>query len=405
MRVLLSDGFGVTSRQVALLLAEAGHEVDVLAPEGRPPLRYPPAVRRVYPVPAFGADPWGWLEAAEKVLGAEGHDVLMPTGDQVAVLSRTDAATTWLAGRVAVPRFPALERVQDKVSAALTLTEIGLRQPESFVVRSAEALRLVSDPPLYVKVPIGSGGVGVHAVTRREELLRLADRFEVEGTFVGGGTVLVQQVAVGPLVSAQSVFDRGRLVAAHAYLHERSDGRGGAVSKRGVDMSAEPITLLGAHIGWHGALSMDGVMTADGPVWIDVNPRLVSPANAVRSGVDLPGALLRVALGEAPAALPVGQPDVRTHQFVPALVAAGARGRGAVLKELWYAAIRSGPYLESAEELLSPIRESKAIPGIVGLCARLLVAPGGVVRRSGEAVGTLTPHAWNRVLAGAPPTA
>ncbi|UGQ10195.1 hypothetical protein LO772_25415 [Yinghuangia sp. ASG 101] len=397
----------MTSRQVALLLGDAGHEVDVLAPEGKPPLRYPKSVRRVYTVPAFGDDPWGWLGAAEKTLRADGHDVLIPTGDQVAVLSRADAAATWLAGRVAVPGFAALERVQDKVSAAVTLTEIGLPQPESFVVRSAEALRQISDPPLYVKLPIGAASTGVHHITRREELLRLADRLDAEGTFATDSGVLVQQPEQGPVISAQSVFDNGRLVAAHAYLHTRIGSRGGAAAKRGVNLLAvrEHITLLGAHIGWHGALSMDGVLTADGPVWIDVNPRLVEPANAARSGVDLVGALIGVSQGGSPSALPLGEPDVLTHQFLQALWAAGERGRGAVWRELWYATARRGPYRGSTEELLSPFREPRTLARVFALCAALVTAPAHTLGRATRNADrtALTASGWHRILAGPPP--
>ncbi|MDI2126362.1 ATP-grasp domain-containing protein [Yinghuangia seranimata] len=397
----------MTSRQVALLLARAGHEVDLLAPEGRPPLRLPPEVGRVHPVPAFGSAPWQWLEAAEKIARVDGHDVLIPAGDQVAVLSRADAGSGALAGRVAVPRFAALERVQDKVSAAVTLTEIGLPQPEGTVVKSAEALRQVADPPLYVKLAVGSRGDGVFRIARREELLALADRLEADGVFAGGGRVLVQHPAQGQMISAQAVFDNGRLVAAHVFRHVRSDGRSGAVAKQSVDMPSvrEHITLLGAHVGWHGALSMDGVLTADGPMWIDVNPRLVEPANAVLSGTDLVAALIGVSVGQAPPAALRGRPAVMTHQFVPALLAAAGEGRLAVLRELWQATVRGGVYRDSAEELLSPRTERRAIPSLLGLAAGLLTAPDWAVRRArrGEDVEALTASAWGQIRAGAPP--
>ncbi len=407
MRVLLSDGFGMTSRQAAVLLRQAGHEVEVLAPPGRPPLRLPPAVTRVYPVPAYGADPWGWLDAASKVLHAEGHDVLLPTGEQVAVLARADAGASALAARVAVPRFASLERVQDKISAGVTLTEIGLPQPEASVVSSAEALRQVSDPPMYVKLPIGTASNGVFPITRREELLRLADRLEVQGVFAGGGRVLVQEPVRGPVVSVQSVFDSGRLVAMHAYVHAAPGSRGGASAKRGLVLAVlrEHITMLGAHIGWHGALSMDGILTDDGPVWIDVNPRLVEPTNAALSGVDLLGALIGVSLGQSPASLPSAESGASTHQFLQGLLGAGERGRVAVLRELWNATVRRGAYRDSTEELLSPRREPRTIPILLALTTGLLAAPAWTLRRALRNAdrNTLTTHTWHQIRAGAPP--
>ena len=42
---------------------------------------------------------------------------------------------------------------------------------------------------------------------------------------------------------------------------------------------------------------------------IDVNPRLVEPANAFFSGVDLLGAMLELAVGGEPDVRPTGRPE------------------------------------------------------------------------------------------------
>lgn len=407
MRVLLSDGSGATSRQIAQLLGQAGHEVDVLAPEGvRARLRPAPDVGRVFPVPGYAAEPWAWFDAAEKVVHAEGHDVVLPLGGHVAVFARAEslkgssAGSSAVSGRVAVPRFPALERVFDKVSAAVTLTELGLPQPESLVVRSAEALRQIADPPLYLKRPVGGR---VARIRLREELLRLADGWDAEGVFEGEGRALVRHPAHGPLITAQSVFDNGRLVAAHAYEHI---GRGGAAKRSLASLAVrEHITLLGAHIGWHGALSMDGILTADGPMWIDVNPCLTDPTNAALSGVDLVGSLLAVSVGQAPASVRAAESHVLTHQFVGGLGEASAEGRLAVLKELWQAAVRSGRYRGSAEELLSVRREPRAIPGLLGWALGALATPGWSTRRAERlrSAESCTAETW-RVIGAGPPS-
>lgn len=403
VRVLLSDGSGVTSRQVALLLGHAGHEVEVFGAVGGPAqVRPAPNVARAHPAPAFAADPWGWLDALEATVRTEGHDVVVPFGAHAAVVSRSGAETGALKGRIAVPRYPALERVLDKVSAAATLTEIGLPQPETLVVRSAEALRQAADPPLYVKRPVGAPATRIRL---REELLRLADELDADGAFADRGRVLLQHPAQGPLVTAQSVFDNGRLVAVHAYQHLTPGG----TAKQGLALPLinEHITLLGAHIGWHGALSMDGVLTADGPVWIGVDPYLTDPTNAARSGVDLVGAFLAVARGEAPAAQKPGEPDVHTHQFAGALREAARSGRLAVLRELWNATFRRGAYHHSTEELLSPLAEPRAIPAFLALCTTLLAAPGWSLARAQRTppAHALAPSTWHQIRAGAPPKA
>jgi biotin carboxylase len=52
------------------------------------------------------------------------------------------------------------------------------------------------------------------------------------------------------------------------------------------------LARLVAALDLHGALSMDLVVADRGPVIIDVNPRLVEPANALAAGVDLVAAML-----------------------------------------------------------------------------------------------------------------
>jgi predicted ATP-grasp superfamily ATP-dependent carboligase len=48
---------------------------------------------------------------------------------------------------------------------------------------------------------------------------------------------------------------------------------------------------------------LDVILTGDGPLVIDVNPRLVEPINALIAGVDLVGAMLELARGGHPPAV------------------------------------------------------------------------------------------------------
>ena len=66
MFVLLSDGAGLTSRQCATLLSQAGHRVEALAPDPLCLGRLTRHVRKVHAVPGIGADPLGWLAAADR---------------------------------------------------------------------------------------------------------------------------------------------------------------------------------------------------------------------------------------------------------------------------------------------------------------------------------------------------
>jgi len=164
MRVLLSDGSGLTARQCAPLLARAGHEVGVLAPSPLVLARMTGAVRRWHRTPVFGTDPLAWAEAMLAVLDTGAYDVLLPTQEQVAVLSLLTEQVTRRGVATAVPPFAALRRVQDKLAAEDLLSELGLPRPAATIARTPQQLLAVS-PPAYLKAPIGTAGTGVRHVT------------------------------------------------------------------------------------------------------------------------------------------------------------------------------------------------------------------------------------------------
>ena len=75
------------------------------------------------------------------------------------------------------------------------------------------------------------------------------------------------------------------------------------------------VESIGQALQWHGALSFDYIRddASATPYFIDANPRLVEPMNAWLSGVDLPGALLQVSLGESPPVQAEGREGVLTR--------------------------------------------------------------------------------------------
>jgi hypothetical protein len=405
--VLLSDGAGLTSRQCATVLARAGHRVEALSGAGLCLGRLTRHVQRVHDVPAVGRDPLGWLDAALDVAARQGADVLLPVQEQAAVMAmgrdRIEAAGL----ATAVPGFAELAQVQDKVSACRTLAQIGVPQPPAVVAASAAELVAAGEAglPAFVKTPIGTASAGVRRVSTREELRRLAEGYERQGAFAGGG-VLVQRPVTGRLVMVQAVFDRGELVAFHACQRVREGASGGASHKLGLDLpgAREHMARLGAALDWHGALSAD-VISGPGGLWfIDINPRLVEPVNALASGVDLTGALLEVATSGTSRPQPAGRPGVRTHQLLLAVLGAAQHGgRLDVAREIASAMAGLGPYRGSREEL-TPVRGDWLAPLPVAAAGLVtLIKPDWWQRLAGGSVGaySLTPAAWEEIRAHA----
>jgi hypothetical protein len=404
MLILLSDGAGLTARQCATLLARAGHQVEALSADPLCLCRLTRHVRAVHRVPGLGADPFGWLDAALEIAARRGAEVLLPVQEQVAVMSLARERIVASGLLTAVPDFGALAQVQDKLSAYQALARIGLPQPSASVAASRAELEASRPLPAFVKTPVGTASAGVYRVDSAAELRQLAAQYDDDGAF-GTGGVLVQQPVSGPLVMIQSVFARGELVAFHACQRVREGAGGGASHKTGVRLpeAREHIARLGAALGWHGALSADVIWSAQGPQFIDINPRLVEPVNAYLSGADLVGTLVEVAHSGIAPPSPAGTRDrqgVRTHQLLLALLGAAEQGgRLAVGRELWDALRRGGDYRGSTEEL-TPLRGDPLGAAPVAIAALATVIRPATWRQfSGGAVGaySLTPEAWRQL--------
>jgi hypothetical protein len=402
MRILLSDGSGLTSRQTATQLAASGHAVEVLA-SGRLALtRFTSHVAKMHRVPPYGSDPLRWLDAVVDVLKKRRFDILLPTQEQVAVLSRYPKRITALGVALAVPSFDALAQVQDKVAALKTLARIGVPVPDSYIAATPHELLRSARFPMFVKTPIGTATIGVQRVDTMTALLSLADQLAADGIFDHGG-VVAQQLVDGPLAMIQAVYARGSLLASHANLRLREGANGGASSKRSIDLPAvrTHLAILGEALSWHGALALDAILTPQGPCYIDVNPRLVEPGNAWLAGVDLVNVLLRVSLGDPPAPLPPGQANVCTHQLLLAILAAAMQNRRAVLQELFDAFRHAGFYSGSREEL-TPLKGDWRtwMPAAIAAGATI-ISPGTWRRFTAGAVANyaLTPQGWRSILA------
>jgi hypothetical protein len=402
VRVLLTEGSGLTSRQVAGRLAALGHEVGVLSSDPFGLTRFTRATRRWHRVPPYGADPLRWFEVALDVYRANRYEVLLPTQEQVAVLAACSEQLRRAGVVTAVPPFAALAAVQDKVSAFATLSRLGVPQPAGTVMASTDVLSTWDQFPAYLKTPIGTAASGVRRVTGRAALVDAASE-PAYATALAGTGLLVQAEAFGPLAMVQAVFARGELVAIHTNWRVHEGARGGASHKCSVDPpgASHAVERLGHGLGWHGALSADVVVGPDGAMVIDVNPRLVEPGNALASGVDLVDALLDVAIDGTTPRRPPGASEVSTHQLLLAVLGAAQHGgtRRAVARELLAAARRDGPYGDSVEEL-TPLRHDvrSALPVLAASIATLVSPRSWAWFASGRVDGyALTPDGWAQI--------
>lgn len=399
MRILLSEGSGLTSRQVAGRLGALGHEVELLSSTRICLSRFTRHVRAVHAVPRFGRDPFGWLAAAERIAAERSIDLLFPTQEQVTVLS---ARRPHLRVATVVPPFQSLARVQDKISAYHTLEAVGAPQPRTFLIATPDDLRDITTYPVFLKRPVSTASSGVRRVGNAKELERVARELGI-----GRSELIAQVQASGPLAMVQAVADRGRLVAHHACLRVREGVGGGASLKESVVLPglAEMLARLVASLDWHGGLSMDVIIGDAGPVIIDVNPRLVEPANAFAAGVDLVASMLDVAVGVPVSEQPAGMVGVRTRQTLLAILGAAEQSgsRSAVLREAIDAIFARGDYAGSTEELTPIAGDPRAALPVLAALGASLISPSLWRKFHAGAVGpyAVTPEAWAEIRAAA----
>ena len=374
LRVLLSEGSSTSAREIITALGLAGHWVEICDPDRHCIGRMSRFVRRFHRCPGIGADPEGYLAFVIDLVSRGRFDVLLPTHEQGYLFAK---ARERLHVAVALPSFDSYGQALSKAAFSKVLSHLALPQPGTEFVASADALRAYA-VPCVVKTAIGTASRGTWMIHDAAGLARTAAELERRGAFAD--TVLVQEMIAGPIEHAQAVFCSGRLVAMHVYRQIARGAGGGPSQKESVrrPQVRGHLARLGAHLAWHGALSVDYVLReGDVPHYIDCNPRLVEPLNALMAGLDLTDLLLRVSLGEAPPEAD-GRAGVRTHIAIQALLgcALGGGTRRDLVAQCRDLIARRGPYAGSREEL-TPVRTDwmSALPAAATAIA-LLARPG-----------------------------
>ncbi|MGM4902956.1 ATP-grasp domain-containing protein [Tardiphaga sp. 866_E4_N2_1] len=379
LRILLSEGTSTSAREAVTVLGLAGHVVDVCDPAAAGLARFSRFVRTYHRCPGMRDDPSGFLRFIEGLLATGDYDVLLPIHEQGFLFAKVQERLRPLAG-LALPSFASYRAAHSKAGFSRMLSELGLPQPETQIVASADVLRNAVRFPCVIKTAIGTASRGVWMV-RNDADLALAMK-ELEAGNGLAGEVLVQARVNGATEKAQGVFCRGGLVGFHATRQIMEGAGGGDAIKRSArrDRVRDDLAAIGRHLAWHGALSIDLIMPDDGtgPYYIDCNPRLVEPLAAYLAGVDLVDLLLRVSLGETPDVAPTTREGVVTHQAMQVLL--GSAQRGSTRRDLARICrdicCRRGDYAGSTEEL-TPVRiDWLSVVPLMMTALLLLVSPG-----------------------------
>jgi predicted ATP-grasp superfamily ATP-dependent carboligase len=403
-KILLSEGSSLSAREAITALGLAGHRVELISADALCLGRFSRFVSRTHRAPASGADPDGYLAAVLDIVKTRAIDVVLPVHEQAYLFAAARRQLPVGLG-IALADFETFEQVQSKARLSELLTRLNVPQPATSVVRSAGEFTSPRPCAFLLKAAFGTASTGVWRIGDERQRDALLVRLEQQQAFAEG--LLVQVAVAGTLERTQAVFDRGRLVACHIYRQVAEGPGGGDVLKLSVIRPEvrSIVERIGQAIQWHGALSFDYIRddASATPYFIDANPRLVEPMNAWLSGVDLPGALLQVSLGETPPTQPEGRAGVLTRLGLMGLLDAARRRqrRRDILKEIALLACYSGRYRGTREELVPLWTDPCCAIPLAVVVAKLMRAPSATASLSESTVAaySLTPKAIHRLRA------
>jgi len=403
-KILLSEGSSLSAREAITVLGLAGHRVELVSSDPLCLGRFSRFVGRLHRVVASGVDPDGYLAAVLEIVRTRKIDALLPVHEQAYLFAAARERLPAGLG-IALADFTAFEQVQSKASLAELLARLDVPQPATTVIRSAGEFAAARNFPFFVKAAFGTASTGVWKVKDEQQRDTLAARCERDNAFAEG--LLVQAAISGTLERTQAVFDHGRLIACHIYRQIVEGPSGGDVLKLSVVSAQvrEIVEKIGHALNWHGALSFDYIRDEESktPHFIDANPRLVEPMNAWLSGVDLPGALLQVSLGNSPAVQADGHAGVLTRLGVMGLLDAARQRhrRRDVFLEILKLAASAGRYRGTREELVPLWTDPPIVIPLAAVITKLLLKPENAARLSETAVAaySLTPNAIHRLRA------
>jgi predicted ATP-grasp superfamily ATP-dependent carboligase len=270
-------------------------------------------------------------------------DLIVPVGDEVALL--LSEARDRFAGiaTVALPERDAYAKTQDKLATLALARQHGVPTPRTELVSTVGEARKAAGSlgwPLVVK-PRSSSARRDGGLVEHYEVSYAEDPAALEaeiGRLEGHSEVLLQEYCRGEGHGVELLLHRGRPLAAfqHRRLHEVPI-TGGASSFR-ESVALDPILydystrLLGA-LDWTGLAMVEFKVGGDGPRLMEINGRVWgSLPLAVKSGVDFPARMADLYLAGPPEN---GRVPDTSYKI-------GVRSRNLDLEILWIASTLRG---------------------------------------------------------------
>ena len=303
MRVLVTADENVGTLALARGLRDGGFTTWVVVNRDDTYVRRSRAVEGVLQLPEPHEDPAGWT--AELAAIAERLDVAV-------VLPATEATLCALTGReaafggrvVGTSTHASLDAAVDKGRLPELAARHGLQTPPTAVVDPARPVPTAVEYPAIVK-PARTVSLSEGRLVRGGEPVRVSDARALEAHLAGRkGSHVVQPFVSGALAAISGLAWRGEMRSA---LHQRAlrtwpPETGTTAYAEAVE--ADPALEAGlrgllADVAWSGIYNVQFLLTDDGPMLIDLNPRVYGSFGlTLAAGQNLGAAWVRLLLGE-----------------------------------------------------------------------------------------------------------
>jgi len=372
IRILLSEGSSTNVREMITALGLQGYTMDICDPNPMCLGRFSRYIRKVYRCPTSGSDPVGYLKFIINLLKQQTYDVLFPANEQAYLFAWAKAYLTPLVG-LAIADFSAFNRLQTKSAFMQFLDEIHLPHPPTRIAHTWSEIERTAElftPSFYLKTAYGTASTGVWCIKHKAELPEVKAQLDKHGLLNGQTEFLIQAAAAGNFEQAHSIFDQGRLIALHCTRRLSEGAGGGAIVKMGVNRPVvrAHFEKMGRVLAWHGSLSTDYFWDEQNeqPSYIDANPRITEPMNAVVNGINLADLQVQLSLGREIQPVAPVHTAFKSHNTIQALMGAASNrhSRRDVLQEMYRVMFQKNVYKGSLEGM-TPVRQD--IPSLLPL--------------------------------------
>ena len=401
LNILIPEGSSLSARQTISALGLAGYKVDICLTKKISLCTFSKFVNKKYIVPKLSNNPQKYLDTIIKIIKNKKYDAIIPTHEHIFLFSAYSKEIKKYTNIITSP-IKSFLQVQGKVPTAMLLKDLHIPQPYFKCIYNQSDAKQWSIFPAYLKSSYGTAGNGVMLVNNKKQL---AD--SIRNALTEFNPMIIQAPAKGKLqCQVQVLYLRGNLVCCHSTtLKAVGIGHSQAARLSISHPTIKPYLIeLGKKLNWDGAMAVDYFYDdTDGPEFIEINPRMVEPMNAVYSNINFPKILLDMTLNKPISYDMQSKDGVLSTSLLSMIlgIAYETNSRREIIKMIMHSIFKKEEFKNSREDLTPPFDKLSYIVLLFAIL-KLLINPKNAISLSSGAIGdySLSASAIQNIING-----